>query len=60
MAPETLPSIGQDAVTAGWVCGVQDRLFKGTQMTIYNQSLYVALFSAIISLTGWYCISCAA
>ena len=31
---------------------IQDRLFKGYEMTIYNQSLYVTLVSAIISLFG--------
>lgn len=34
---------------------MQDRLFKGTKMTIYNQSLYVTLCSAGLSLAGVFC-----
>mmetsp|Transcript_20699 Transcript_20699/g.62393 ORF Transcript_20699/g.62393 Transcript_20699/m.62393 type:complete len:363 (-) Transcript_20699:293-1381(-) len=37
-----------DGFTSTW----QDRLFKGTKMTIYNQSLYVTLCSAGLSLAG--------
>ena len=36
----------------GFTSTFQERLFKGYQMTIYNQILYVNLFSAIFSLFG--------
>ncbi|PSC76775.1 UDP-galactose UDP-glucose transporter 5 [Micractinium conductrix] len=36
----------------GFTSTFQDKLFKGYQMTIYNQILYVTSFSAIFSLLG--------
>lgn len=33
-------------------CMVQDRLFRGTRMSIYNQSFYVTMVSALLSLSG--------
>lgn len=36
----------------GFTSTFQERLFKGYQMTIYNQILYVNLFSATFSLFG--------
>lgn len=37
-----------DGFTSIW----QDRLFRGTSMTIYNQSLYVSLWSSFMAATG--------
>lgn len=36
----------------GFTSTFQERLFKGYQMSIYNQILYVNLFSALFSLVG--------
>eukprot|EP00201_Polytomella_parva_P014969 CAMPEP_0175059300 /NCGR_PEP_ID=MMETSP0052_2-20121109/12355_1 /TAXON_ID=51329 ORGANISM="Polytomella parva, Strain SAG 63-3" /NCGR_SAMPLE_ID=MMETSP0052_2 /ASSEMBLY_ACC=CAM_ASM_000194 /LENGTH=366 /DNA_ID=CAMNT_0016324833 /DNA_START=253 /DNA_END=1353 /DNA_ORIENTATION=- len=36
----------------GFTSTFQDKLFKGYQMTTYNQVLYVTLFSALLSLFG--------
>ena len=36
----------------GFTSTFQDRLFKGYNMTIYNQILYTTLFSSAFSLFG--------
>lgn len=36
----------------GFTSTFQDRLFKGYNMSTYNQMLYVNLFSSLVSLCG--------
>lgn len=36
----------------GFTSTFQDKLFKGFQMTVYNQTLYTTAFSACFSLFG--------
>ena len=38
---------------------VQDKLFKGHKMSVFNQMLYVNLCSALVSICGKICSKCA-
>jgi hypothetical protein len=35
-------------------CFAQDKLFRGTRMSIYNQSFYMTMVSAALSFSGAY------